>query len=219
MRIILDALESHVALKLESRLQEQTNWISGSTTAGRFATKVKRNRQLNPSTSLYSLIKRKIISLLLRSREIQYATQPESIHTIIVSRYGPGEGYGLHMDAPFMGQFRSDISFTLSLSDPSVYHGGALVIRNQNHEDHYRLAPGKLILYPSTYLHYVEPIEQGERLAIVGWIQSRVKQSHRRELLYDLAKARDEIHKEIGETDAVKLLNRSYGNLLREWSG
>ena len=36
--------------------------------------------------------------------------------------------YGAHVDDALMNGMRSDVSFTLFLSDPATYDGGALVI-------------------------------------------------------------------------------------------
>ncbi len=38
-----------------------------------------------------------------------------------------------------------------------------------------RLKAGDMILYPSTSLHRVAPVTRGERLAVVGWVQSLIR--------------------------------------------
>ena len=88
--------------------------------------------------------------------------------------------YGTHVDDAIMGGVRTDLSFTLFLSDPESYQGGALVIDDAYGERDVRLPAGELILYPSTTLHRVDPVTSGVRLAAVGWVRSFVRDSSRR---------------------------------------
>ena len=37
--------------------------------------------------------------------------------------------YGRHIDNPFMSSGRSDLSFTISLTDKSTYDGGELLLK------------------------------------------------------------------------------------------
>jgi PKHD-type hydroxylase len=83
-------------------------------------------------------------------------------------------------------------------------------------EEPVRLAAGAAIVYPSTLLHRVEPVRSGERLAVVGWIQSRVRQAEQRELLFELDTARRALFAARNE-EVFALVNRSYTNLLRRW--
>ena len=46
--------------------------------------------------------------------------------------------------------------------------------------------PGEAIVYPSDTLHEVEPVTKGERLVAITFIQSRIQDPFRRNMLYDL---------------------------------
>ena len=70
---------------------------------------------------------------------------------------------------------------------------------------------------PSTLLHHVEPVLWGERLVAVGWIQSRIRSSERRELLFELDTARRTLFQKEGKSEVFDLLCRRYSNLLRQW--
>ena len=61
----------------------------------------------------------------------------------------------------------------------------------------------------------VRPVQQGERLAVVGWIQSLVREPAIRELLHDLSEARELLAGQEGAARAVELITKSYSNLLR----
>ncbi|MFM6973438.1 MAG: 2OG-Fe(II) oxygenase, partial [Alphaproteobacteria bacterium] len=70
---------------------------------------------------------------------------------------------------------RSDLSFTVWLTPPDDYSGGALVLETPSGEEAFRLPAGHALVYPSTLLHRVEPVTAGERLVAVGWIESRIR--------------------------------------------
>ena len=58
--------------------------------------------------------------------------------------------YGSHVDDALMNGVRSDVSFTLFLSDPASYDGGALIVETSAGEDDIKLPAGSLVAYPST---------------------------------------------------------------------
>jgi PKHD-type hydroxylase len=121
------------------------------------------------------------------------------------------------VDNAYMPGGRSDLSFTVFLSDPESYGGGALVLESLAGEERWRLKAGEVLLYPSTLLHRVEPVEQGERLVAVGWIESRVRSAEQRELLFELDTARRSLFAREGKGEEFDLLCRCHANLLRMW--
>ena len=124
--------------------------------------------------------------------------------------------YGRHIDNPYMSSGRSDLSFTLSLTNKDSYKGGELIIETMNSEEKFKLNAGEIILYPSSYLHAVSEINSGKRLVCVGWIESYVKSTEKREYLFDLdAGARGLLAKH-GRSDELDLIFKSYSNLLRD---
>lgn len=112
------------------------------------------------------------------------------------------------------GPLRTDLSFTLFLQDPGAYDGGALLIDGLDGEREFRPAAGSAVVYQTGQLHRVTPVTRGERLACVGWIQSRVRRADQRELLFDL----ERIRPATPEGEARLLLDKAIGNLLRMWS-
>jgi PKHD-type hydroxylase len=121
------------------------------------------------------------------------------------------------VDNAYMVGGRSDLSFTLFLSEPDQYEGGDLVLEDPGGESAVRLPAGHALVYPSSLLHRVEPVTGGERLVAVGWIQSRIRRGDRRELLFELDTARRALFREQGKEEIFDLLTRSYSNLLRMW--
>ena len=146
------------------------------------------------------------------------ATRPKALTPIILSRYDADMRYGTHVDDALMGGLRTDVSYTLFLSDPASYEGGELVIESTAGEQPFKLEAGSLVLYPSTTLHRVEPVLSGERLAAVGWVRSLIRDPARRELLFDLETASRQLFEKHGKTGEFDLVTKSATNLLRLWA-
>ena len=124
-------------------------------------------------------------------------------------------GYGRHIDNAFMSSGRADLSFTIFLNCKDDYAGGALSIESFNSEEKFKLGKGEIIIYPSTYLHSVEEVIDGERLVFIGWIESYVKSIEDREYLFDLDAAGRSLLAKHGRSHEVDLIFKSYTNLLR----
>ncbi len=195
--------------------KENNLWEDGKKTAGSHASKVKNNLQLNRdseiSIKLSHLIRKKILSSPL----IKSFALPKMIHGIMFTKSLNNMQYGRHIDNPFMSSGRSDLSFTISLTDKNKYRGGELVIEEMNAEKEFKLNAGEIIIYPSTYLHSVKEVKNGERIVCVGWIESYVKSIEEREYLFDLDAGAKGLLAKNGRSDELDLIFKSYSNLLR----
>ena len=190
-------------------------WEDGKKTAGNHAAKVKNNLQLSRNSDLsikYSkLISKKIISEPI----IKSFCLPKIIHGTMFTKSLKNMQYGRHIDNAFMSSGRADLSFTLFLSEANEYKGGELVIENINSEKSFKLNAGEILLYPSTYLHSIQEILNGERLVFIGWIESYVKSIEEREYLFDIDAAAKSLLSKHGRSDELDLIFKSYSNLLR----
>ena len=195
--------------------QEIEGWEDGKNTAGSHASKVKNNLQLNRksdiSKELALLIKKKILDDNL----IKSFTLPKHIHGIMFTKSLEGMSYGRHIDNAYMSSGRADLSFTIFLSEKKQYEGGELLIENLTSENKFRLNRGEIIIYPSTYLHSVKSVLNGERIVCVGWIESYVKSIEEREYLFDLDAGARSLLAKHGRSDELDLIFKSYSNLLR----
>ena len=195
----------------------RATFVDGRATAGYAARLVKSNRQASADHRLETF--RKLIeNRILENDVFRLAVRPKALTPIMFSRYEPGMHYGSHVDDAVMDGLRTDVSFTLFLNDPESYEGGELVIESLAGEDAVKLAAGALIVYPSTTLHRVAPVTDGERLAAVGWAQSYVRDGARREILFDLETARRRLFEQSGKTPEFDLLAKSAANLFRMWA-
>ncbi len=190
-------------------------WEDGKKTAGSHASKVKNNLQLDRNSEISKkasfLIKKKILSNPL----IKSFALPKTIHGIIFTKSFENMEYGRHIDNPFMSSGRSDLSFTISLTEKSSYKGGELNIEEMNSEKHFKLDAGEILIYPSHFLHSVKKVKEGERLVCVGWIESYVKSSEEREYLFDLEAGAKGLLAKNGRSDELDLIFKSYSNFLR----
>ncbi len=131
------------------------------------------------------------------------------------TRSSKGMKYGTHIDNAFMSSGRADLSFTIFLNKVCEYEGGELIVEDINTEHKFKLNEGEIIIYPSTYLHSVNEVKDGERLVCVGWIESYVKSIEEREYLFDIDSAARGILAKYGRSDELDLIFKSYSNLLR----
>ena len=114
--------------------------------------------------------------------------------------------------------YRTDISITVFLNSPEDYVGGELVVKTEFGEQQVKLNAGDAILYPSSSLHHVNEVTQGERLVAVTWVQSMVRSTEQRTLLFEMSQMRDQLLKEQPNSELTARLNRTYANLLRMWA-
>lgn len=198
-------------------------WRDGRETAGTFARHMKTNEQADLSTRAGSKVKAALSQALTDNQTLQAIAWPKTISTLIVSRTHPGGGYDWHTDDALMsthaGKLRTDLSFTLFLSAPEDYDGGALEIHSQGSIASHKYAAGDMVLYAAGALHRVEPVTKGTRIVCVGWIESLLRDPRHREILYDLATLRGTLSARYDPgTPETLTLSKTISNLLREWS-
>ena len=190
-------------------------WEDGKKTAGNHAAKVKNNLQLDRSSNFSKKCTELIEKKILNDDLIKSFALPKRIHGTMITKSLEGMKYGRHIDNAYMSTGRADLSFTIFLNEKGTYTGGELLIENLNSESKFKLDAGGIIIYPSTYLHSVLEVLCGERLVVVGWIESYVKSIEEREYLFDLDAGARSLLAKHGRSDELDLIFKSYSNLLR----
>lgn len=215
MYVIEDVLSSEETASLLQRIAT-TKMEDGKRTARGMAASVKNNLQLTVQQAPELI--RELTEKIGSNQRFHHLAMPRRIGNLRVSRYGEGMEYGSHTDAAVMpGGLRADLSFTLFLTEPSSYEGGELAIEILAAERRLKLRPGAMLLYATGTMHRVLPVVRGERFAIVGWVQSRIRDVAKRELILDLEVARQAHLKAAGHDRAADLLLKSTENLRRMW--
>lgn len=221
MILTLPELVTPDELATIKRLVERAGFTEGRSTAGELLQKAKHNQQIPWNHPVMPEITAVVMRALGRCDPFMSVARPRRLAGMLVSRYQPGMSYGLHVDAPIMGEpnhVRSDVSFTLFLNEPDAYDGGELAIETGSGESAFKLPARSAICYPTGQLHRVRPVERGERLAVVGWVQSLVRDPGLRELLHDLSEAREQLAGQPDAARALDLVNKAYSNLLRRYA-
>jgi PKHD-type hydroxylase len=215
MQIVIGNVLSAEEVDLVRATLAQATFVDGRETARFAARQVKNNRQADGRKT--ETVRKLVEERILAHEVFALAVRPKALTPILFSRYEPGMRYGSHVDDPLMQGLRTDVSFTLFLSDPESYDGGELVIEDASGEDAVKLAAGSLIAYPSTTLHHVAEVTRGERFAAVGWARSYVRDGAQRELLFELDTARRQLFRREGKSAEYDLVSKSLANLMRMW--
>jgi len=200
----------------------EAKFIDGTLSAGMAAKRVKNNEELAADDQQMQQLNNLVMGSLVQHDEFKAAAIPFRVAAPYYARYNKGMTYGDHVDDPVMGssgqQYRSDVSTTVFLNEPSEYEGGELVITTSFGEQKIKLAAGSAVVYPSSSLHHVAEVTKGTRLVAVTWSQSMIRDPAKRELLYTLNQARESLLKLRPDDPETKKIDISYVNLFRMWS-
>lgn len=219
MQIFLNDVIDSPTLEAICRLLDQSELFQpGSHTAAGMAKQVKNNEQIVGGSAESRGALRRIEQALMAHPVFQAAAIPKQCARLMFSKYTEGMQYGVHSDNAFMDGIRADLSFTLFLSEAESYDGGELVLHHHHGDDVVKLSKGELVLYPSTSLHEVAAVTRGTRLAIVGWVESRVRSAEQREILFDLHLAKSQLPDTPENRPAKQQLVKAHANLLRQWA-
>ncbi len=216
MILCLDAVLSTAEVTAMQDALADATFVDGTYSAGKGASAAKQNQQLPPGDALARALASKVEAALRAHQVAVAAALPHRFSPIRFSRYESGMAYGPHFDEAIIGGVRTDLSFTLFLSDPDSYSGGELHITSPAGTEAFRLDPGCAVLYPAGAIHEVRPVEQGTRLAAVGWIQSEVPDAAAREQLLALATVQTQLPETAREARLQVAAVRA--NLRRRWA-
>ena len=209
-------IDKSEALEITQKLKaENAAWQDGKRTAGSLAAKIKNNFQLDKSSKISNEIKDLVVMKIISNPLIKSFSLPNLIHGVMFTKSLPGNGYGMHVDNPYMPSGRSDLSFTLFLNEPENYEGGSLCIQTINETKQIKLSAGEMIIYPSTKLHSVSQVEKGERFVCVGWIQSYVQNNEDRDFLFGLDAGAKGLLAKHGRSEELDLVFQAYSNIVR----
>lgn len=206
-------------------LIDAADWVDGNETSGSQSALAKRNAQLPEGSEAAVRAGEWILDALERSPLFVAAALPQVVFPPLFNRYAGGEAFGLHVDNSIRQsrdgrtRIRTDLSATLFLTEPEDYDGGVLVVEDTFGAHEVRLPAGDMILYPSSSLHEVTTVTRGARVCSFFWIQSLIREDARRELLFQMDLAIQQLGGRVG-TDAPELvsLTGAYHNLLRMWA-
>ncbi|ASP47370.1 Fe2+-dependent dioxygenase [Cognaticolwellia beringensis] len=200
-------------------------WGDGGNTAMGMAASVKNNNQADASNTLVRQLANQLLSRIGETPKVVSAALPHKIFPPCFNRYSETEEYGYHVDAAVMRipgtseVLRSDMSMTTFLSEPEEYEGGELVISTEFGQQSIKLPAGYAVVYPSSSLHKVTAVTQGQRFAAITWMQSMISDVSIRQNLYQLDQTIQNLIKE-NKTSRTEMdnLHNVYHNLIRQFA-
>lgn len=221
---VSNVLDAAQLVSLRERLDRANEWVDGRVTAGYQGAPVKHNRQIEERSEAALACQRIVVAALERNPLFISAVLPNLIYPPMFNRYSEGMKFGAHVDGsvrihPQDGRkIRTDVSATLFLTNPGDYDGGELHIEDTYGRHSIKLAAGDMVVYPATSLHQVAPITRGVRTSCFFWVQSLIRDDHRRALLYEMDGAIQRLNETGADEAARRALIGCYHNLVREWS-
>jgi len=221
MLITIEDVISPAEVAAARAFMAQGEFVDGGLSAGKMAEGVKHNLELAQGSDIFKRLNAVVLEKLLQHPRFQAAVLPNKTAAPYYSRYGKGMHYGAHVDNPLMGggpYLRTDVSATLFLSDPDSYAGGELCVMTGFGEQKVKLAAGSVVVYPSSSLHHVAEVSQGERQALVVWMQSCVRDPAQREILYRLWQSRESLLATDAKGEDAQRIDYVYANLVRMWA-
>jgi PKHD-type hydroxylase len=209
------------------RIMDASDWEDGRSTAGAQSALVKKNQQLPPNSEVARQLGNRVVSALAANPKFISAAVPQQIFPPLFNRYAAADGhhFGIHVDNAIRGdrltgmRIRTDLSVTLFLAEPDEYDGGELVVEDNYGSHDIKLPAGHLVLYPASSLHMVTPVKRGTRVASFFWLQSMIRDTHARSMIFDLDTAIQSLVARIGRDDPETIkLTGIYHNLIRYWA-
>lgn len=181
---ILQALTDE-ELEVIAEALEKCEWYDGKGSARGTAKEKKNNAQATSDQDAFKPINEILESLFYgKLKHYVFPSKLVGVRAAVYSAEQNGK-YDWHVDYSHMTGRRTDISFTLFISDRTKYEGGELDIENRGLNFAVKGKSGELVLYSTGDRHRVRPVTKGTRLVIVGWISSLVPDIEKRDVLID----------------------------------
>ena len=182
-------------------------------------TTVKENLEADARSPDYRSAAKLLSEIAFANDRFMEFAMPCKMTPPLIAKYHPGMNYGDHIDSPMMpGQppTRTDVSATVFINDPEDYEGGELRIRLGTESISFKGKAGSIVSYPTTALHGVQPVTKGERLVVVTFFQSRIRDPLKREILQTLVRLEVEERSNLSQ-DGQDKLDYIRSNLIRRW--
>ncbi len=215
-KILPDLLDAAQIARLKD-LAETMPFVDGKSTNPDF--QLKNNLQPDPKTAPALEAAKIVQGALVQNSWVRETLFPKSLGAPMLAKYEPGMSYGEHVDTPVLAgspPVRVDISCTVFVAEPDSYDGGDLIIRLSDREVSVKEAPGVAVFYPSTYFHRVAPVTRGARLVAITFIESRIRDAHKRDILSELQGCLNDYGGSLSQ-EANMRLEFVRTNLVRMW--
>lgn len=113
---------------------------------------------------------RRLTDVLFDINRTFFNFELEYIQSLQFTEYYQGDQYRSHTDIESSSERMRKLSFSLQLDDENSYKGGDLKIYYSDIPFIASKEKGSMTVFPSYALHSVDPVFEGTRYSLVGWI-------------------------------------------------
>jgi len=194
---------------------------SGTKSAGYRAVRIKNNVEMPADSDEATEVGVIVLTAVERNADIAREIIPAKASAPLISSYRPGMSFGAHHDEPFSlvePRIRRDLSMTLFLSDPSSYDGGELVIQSEFGPVTVKMPQNGAVFYHAGKIHHVAEVTRGERLAVIGWFQSHIRNAEARGMVADALTVARRMHELEPDGPHTNRAFKTWSNLMRYWA-
>ena len=180
MVAVIEGLLSKEQVRMVAGRPLGTQFVDGSMSGGPLGKDIKKNTQMSPQSPEYRELSQLVLTALKQNSKVAVEAMPRRILSPIFASYTEGQTKD-HIDAALMVRTSEcePISITIFLNGPDA-EGGELVLQTPFGEQIYKQSLGDAVLYPTHYLHRVNPVTKGRRMAIITWMESMIRDPARR---------------------------------------
>ena len=185
-----DVLASKQAQEFIKMLNE-ANWVEGKMSVAGQSTLVKKPSVLAENSKELKILGDQILAALEESPRFVQAALPLKVLPPFFTSHSDNQetevtvGTSISQVAGTPFKIRADISATLFLSDPLDYDGGELILEDSYGTHKIKLPAGQMILYPASAIHCVTPVTKGNRIVASFSIESMIRDTAQRNLIFD----------------------------------
>lgn len=190
-------------------------WVDGAITASGIAKDVKMALTLPSGDERVQSLLQIVGKRVEENRAFQRYAIPSRLGQPRFLMYESGMSYGRHLDTVFMQDRRTDLAYTVFLTDG--YEGGELSVETTEGAHLVSGGIGDMYIYEAGRIHEVKPVKKGVRVVAVGWVESRIRDHEARQRMFHLRLRVDRFIKE-GKNEEILEMQGLYNFLLRRFS-
>lgn len=213
---VFTVLSKEEVAALRSKIPEAA-WVDGKRSARGAAKDKKENLQINANDPIFREHFAPVINRVHTNANVAAYTFIREVVDPRLASYRKMGKYDWHVDTALLSHRRTDLSWTLFLSDPDEYEGGEMEIQMGSYNAKVKCQSGQMVVYPSGLLHRVNEVPSGDRTVIVGWLNSHIKIHEQRERLYTYFIELVKLREELGSA-RVDVFNTLYHQFVRDYS-
>ena len=144
------------------------------------------------------------ITKILRESPIYHLHPLNKVSPCYMLKYELGQHYADHVDYWEMWGSRTDYTAVITLNND--FEGGEHFIKIGSETIERKLDAGKILIYPSDYIHGVRPVTKGVRKCLTFWMESSIPDPTMRFYITEMNKLHCKIHERLTDEEDRHIL-------------